>query len=74
MVVKFRYLLQLMVACALRLRVKPAVKDWAGNILEAKTYDVQIDPWQKQVMRSEKTGIYVYADERNTEELFVSGV
>lgn len=40
----------------------PSVKDWAGNTLEAKTYDVKINPWQKQVMRSEKTGVYVYAD------------
>ena len=40
----------------------PAVGDWAGNKLEAKAYSVQMNPWQKQIMRSEKTGVYVYAD------------
>ena len=40
----------------------PAVSDWAGNELEAKAYTVQMKPWQTQVMRSEKTGVYVYAD------------
>ena len=43
-------------------KASPAVKDWAGNALEAKTYNVRINPWQKQIMRSEKTGVYVYAD------------
>ncbi|MCL1975273.1 MAG: hypothetical protein FWG61_03820, partial [Firmicutes bacterium] len=43
-------------------KASPAVADWAGNPLEAKNYTVQMKPWQTQVMRSEKTGVYVYAD------------
>jgi hypothetical protein len=43
-------------------KASPAVCDWAGNALAAQTYQARMNPWQKQVMRSEKTGVYVYAD------------
>jgi hypothetical protein len=39
-----------------------AVKDWAGNPLASRKYTAQIKPWQTQVYRSEKTGVYNYAD------------
>ena len=41
---------------------QPAVADWDGNLLKAGSYKVQLKPWTTQVMRSEKTGVYVYGD------------
>ncbi|MCL1816894.1 MAG: hypothetical protein FWG43_04765 [Clostridiales bacterium] len=43
-------------------KASPAVTDWADNPLAAQAYSVSMNPWQTQVMRSEKTGVYVYAD------------
>ncbi|MDR2712266.1 MAG: hypothetical protein LBB91_04025, partial [Clostridiales bacterium] len=51
-----------------------AVKDWAGNPLENKKYQAKIKPWQTQVYRSEKTGVYNYADKESDRlSLLVAG-
>ncbi|MDD6213297.1 MAG: hypothetical protein PUB22_09200 [Clostridiales bacterium] len=37
-------------------------KDWADNSLTNEPISVKFRPWMSQVMRSEKTGVYVYGD------------
>ncbi|MDO4732447.1 MAG: hypothetical protein Q4B50_02880 [Bacillota bacterium] len=58
----------------LEFKGSPAVKDWAGNALPAKTYEVQLKPWNTQIMRSEKTGIYVYADAETQKNSLLVGL
>ncbi|MCL1873255.1 MAG: S-layer homology domain-containing protein [Clostridiales bacterium] len=56
-----------------KLKAGSEVKDWAGNALEAKTYAVKMNPWEKQIMRSEKTGVYVYADKETQKNSLLVG-